>query len=73
MKAVINFRSCRLVADRDQIIRVTTFDMSDALLRSQPSILREICDHILGTEETQDDPSQDLISRATRTKLDLAA
>src|ERR1700736_50864 len=61
----------RLVGDPDQIIRVTTFDMSDALIRSDPSLLKEMCDHILSLEDAQAEPSQDLIARAMRTKVDL--
>lgn len=63
----------RLVQDEDQIIRVTTFDMSDALLKSDPSLLKKMCELILSLEETQAEPSQDLIARALRTKVDLAA
>jgi hypothetical protein len=63
----------RLVSDRDQIIRVTTFDMSDALLKSDPAFLKTICAHVLKTENDQQEPSLELIERATRTELELAA
>ncbi|HMG73645.1 MAG TPA: hypothetical protein VK582_09095 [Pyrinomonadaceae bacterium] len=63
----------RLASDPDQIIRVTTLDMSDALLRSDAAFLETICDRVLTTEKAQQEPSLELIERVTRTLLELAA
>jgi hypothetical protein len=60
-----------LINDEDQIIRVTTFDLSESLLRKNAELLSRICDQILSGEEDRPDKSLDLIERAAWIKQNL--
>lgn len=62
----------RLVADPDQIIRVTTFDMSEALMATDRAFIVEMASFILKNEPTQSEPSRELMARAERLQASLS-